>query len=94
MPKCEIISVSQARFGRLRCETAGALESFFMLQIPPFDQYLLSLVEQPNKPSDSKVLESRSGGLVFPATKPRGRILPTQPVIAWVCLGGFVVLNI
>jgi hypothetical protein len=35
-----------------------------------------------------KVLEFRSDCSIFPETKPRGRILPTQFITTWVSLGG------
>jgi hypothetical protein len=89
MPKCEITSVSQARSERLSSETSRAIESISLLRILLFDLYLSSPVVRPSKLNNLKVLKSWFGRLVFPATKPRERILPSQPVITWVSPGGF-----
>jgi hypothetical protein len=85
----EIISVSQVRLKRLSCETPEALKSFFIFQNPSFDRYPSSPAEQSNKSKGSRFPGHSRMGCFSSRRSPKGEILLTQPVTAWVSLRGF-----
>jgi hypothetical protein len=70
-------------------ETLGALKSFFHLSVSIFRAGPFVTNRATRQAQQFDVLESRFGGLVFLATKPQGRISPTQSVLVWVSPGGF-----